>query len=183
MKRKRLKNKLAVVVNQDIIEETTSEKLQGVVVNNQLTWKEHLYGDNENEGLITQLKKRVGTLKRLAKYMSKKRLSMLLGGIFYSKLVYCLAVIGNVNGMLKYRESTRMAGMTADDCNKLQVIKNSLNRLLTGARKGTPTKDLLERTGTFQTCRWWHTIQKKQQRLIQTGKPSISPITGGSERI
>ena len=31
--------------------------------------------------------------------------------------------------------------MTADDCNKLQVIQNSLNRLLTGARKGTPTKD------------------------------------------
>ena len=99
VKRKRLKNKLAIVVDQDIIEETTSEKLIGVVVNNNLTWKEYLYGDNENEGLITQLKKRVGTLKRLAKYMSKKRLSMLSGGIFYSKLVYCLAVIGNVSGM------------------------------------------------------------------------------------
>ena len=75
------------MVDQEIIEETTSEKLLGVVVNNKLTWKEHLYGDNENEGLITQLKKRVGTLKRLAKYMSKKRLSMLSGGIFYSELV------------------------------------------------------------------------------------------------
>ena len=82
-------------------------------VNNNLTWKEHLNGDNENEGLITQLKKRVGTLKRLAKYISKKRLSMLSRGIFYSKLVYCLAVIGNVSGMLNYREGTRMAGMTA----------------------------------------------------------------------
>ena len=108
-------------------------------MNNNLTWKEHLYGDNENEGLITQLKKRVGTLKRLAKYMSKKRFSMLSGGIFYSKLVYCLAVIGNVSGMLNNREGTRMAGMTADDINKLQVIQNSLNRLLTGPRKGTPT--------------------------------------------
>ena len=77
LKRKRLKNELAIVVDQGIIEETTSEKLLGVVVNNKLTWKEHLYGDNENEGLITQLKKRVGTLKRLAKFMSKKRLSML----------------------------------------------------------------------------------------------------------
>ena len=61
----------------------------------QLTWKEHLNGDNENEELITQLKKRVGTLKRLAKLMNKKRMSMLSGGIFYSKLVYCLAVIGS----------------------------------------------------------------------------------------
>ena len=81
--------------------------------------------------------------------MSKKRLSMLSGGIFYLKLVYCLAVIGNVSGMLNYREGARMAGMTADDCNKLQVIQKSLNRLLISARKGTPTMDLLERTGTM----------------------------------
>ena len=65
------------------------------------------------------MKKRVGTLKRLAKYMSKSRLSMLSEGIIYSKLVYCLAVIENVSDMLNYRERTRMAGMTADDINKL----------------------------------------------------------------
>ena len=133
LKRKRLKNKLAIVVDQDIIEETTSEKLLGVVVNNNLTWKEHLYGDNENEGLITQLKKRVGTLKRLAKYMSKKRLSMLSGGIFYSKLVYCLAAFGNFSGVQNYREDARMAGITSDDWNKLQVIQKSLNRLKAGS--------------------------------------------------
>ena len=74
---------------------------------------------------------------------------MLSGGIIYSKLVYCLAVIRNISGMQNYREGARMAGMTADDCNKLQVIQNSLNRLLTCARKGTPTKDLLERKGTM----------------------------------
>ena len=136
------------------------------VVNNKLTWKEHLYGDNENEGLITQLK------KSLAKFMSKKRLSMLSGGIFYSKLVYCLAVIWNVSGMLNYREGARMAGMTADDCNKLQVIQNSLNRLLTGARKGTPTKDLLERTGTMSIMQMvaYHTLTMVH-KVIQTGKP------------
>ena len=83
MKRKRLTNKLAIVVDQDIIEETTSEKLLGVVENNKLTWKEHLYGDNENEGLKTLLKKRVGTLKRLAKFMGKKRLAMLLDVCFF----------------------------------------------------------------------------------------------------
>ena len=60
----------------NIIEETKSEKLLGVVVNSKLTWKEHLHEDNKNEGLITQLK------KRLAKFMSKKRLLMLSEGIF-----------------------------------------------------------------------------------------------------
>ena len=123
LKRTRLNSKLAIVVD------------TGVIVNNTLTWKEHVHGDKEHEGLITQLKKWVGTLKRLAKFLSKKRLSMLSGGILYSKLVYCLAVFENVSGMQNYREGARMAGMTADDCNKLKVIQNSFNRLLTGAGK------------------------------------------------
>ena len=46
-----------------------------------------------------------------------------------------------------------MAGMTADDINKLQVIQNSPNRLLTGARKGTHNKDLLERTDIMSMFR------------------------------
>ena len=61
--------------------------------------------------------------------------------------MYCLSVFGNISGMQNYREGARMDGLAADDCNKLQVIQKSLNRLLTGAIKGTPTKDLLERTG------------------------------------
>ena len=74
--------------------------------------------------------------------------------------------------MLNYREGARMAGMTADDCNKLQVIQNSLNRLLTGARKGTPTKDLLERTGTMSIMQMvaYHTLTMVH-KVIQTGKP------------
>ena len=64
------------------IEETDSEKLLGVVINNILSWKEHLYGDDENPGLISQLKQRVGTLRRLSKYMSKERLKMMVSGIF-----------------------------------------------------------------------------------------------------
>ena len=35
--------------------------------------------------------------------------------------------------------------MTLEDCNKLQVIQ----RLLTGVRKGKPTKKLPERTGSM----------------------------------
>ena len=35
------------------------EKLLVVVVNDKLTWKEHLHGDNDNEGMITQLRNRV----------------------------------------------------------------------------------------------------------------------------
>ena len=43
----KINNKLATVVDEDIIEETKSEKL----LDNKLTWREHLHGNNENEGL------------------------------------------------------------------------------------------------------------------------------------
>ena len=61
--------------------------------------------------------------------------------------------------------------MTSDDCNKLQVIQNSLNRLLTGARKGTPTRDLLERTSTTSIMQIvaYHTLTMVH-KVIQTGK-------------
>ena len=70
--------------------------------------------------------------------------------------------------MLNYREGTRMAGMTADDINKLQVIQNSLNRLLTGTRKGTPTKDLLEKTGTISIMQMvaYHTLTMVHKVII-----------------
>ena len=71
-----MNNKLAIVVDEDIIEKTKSEKLLGVIINDKLTWKEHLHCDNENEGLITRLKEKV------IKIYESKRLVMLLGGIF-----------------------------------------------------------------------------------------------------
>ena len=37
----------------------------------------------------------------------------------------------------------RSAGMTVTDCNKLQVLQNSMNRLITRARQGVATADLL----------------------------------------
>ena len=43
-------------------------------MNNVLTWKNHIYGDVENEGLIQQLSKRLGMLKLMSKYMRKENL-------------------------------------------------------------------------------------------------------------
>ena len=65
-----------------------------------------------------------------------------------------------------------MGGITVDGCNKLQIIQNSLIRLLTGARKRTPTKDLLERTGMMSIMQMvaYHTLTMVH-KVIQTGKP------------
>ena len=126
------------------IEETDSEKLLGVVINNELTWKNHLYGDNENEGLVPQLSKRIGILKKLSSRMSKERLKLFASGMFYSKLSYCLPVFGNVLGLDRYKEdNNRYTSFTSTDNNRLQVLQNNLNRLLTRAEYNNPTSELL----------------------------------------
>ena len=56
----RLKNKVAIVVDEDIIEETKSENLLDVIISDKLSWKEHFHGDSENEGLTTQLNIKIG---------------------------------------------------------------------------------------------------------------------------
>ena len=51
--------------------------------------------------------------------------------------------------MGRYGESSKMRGMTAADCKKIKVLQNSVNRILTGARVGTRTEDLLIETNTI----------------------------------
>ena len=74
--------------------ESTSEKLLGVLVNNTATFKHHLYGDEENQGLLKQLSSRVGMLKRLKKYLPPARLKLVIAGMFSSKIMYGMTVWG-----------------------------------------------------------------------------------------
>ena len=107
-----------------------------------MTWKHHLYGDNDNEGLIPQLSKRIGILKKVSSMISKERLKLFASGIFYLKLSYCLPVFGNVFGLDVYKEeNNKYASFTTSE-----VLQNSLNRLLTGADYNTPTTELLDQT-------------------------------------
>ena len=168
----KLTESLAIHVDGQEVHESESEKLLGVVINNQLTWHHHLHGDEANSGLIPQLKQRVGTLRRLSKYMDRRRLKMMSCGIFYSKLVYCLPVFGNVFGLDRYKDtSSKSPSFTSSDCLKLQVLQNSVNRLLTGARQGVSTADLLRATNTFSIHQMiaYHTLVMVR-KIINTGK-------------
>ena len=86
----------AVTINGDVIEESRSEKLLGVVINNTLTWKDHLYGDEENDGLIPILSKRIGVLRRLRKLVPAYRFKHISFGLFMSKLCYCINLWGGL---------------------------------------------------------------------------------------
>ena len=72
MRQSRIENEYLqpkVKVCGDDIKESSSEKLLGVIVNNTLSWKNHLHGNEEDEGLIKNLSKRVNMLKRLRKFL------------------------------------------------------------------------------------------------------------------
>ena len=53
----------SIQVDGQIIKESSSEKLLGLIVNNKMSWKNHLYGDNNNQGLIPKLSQRIEVLK------------------------------------------------------------------------------------------------------------------------
>ena len=158
---------------QEIIE-TESEKLLGIVVNNSLTWKNHLYGDTENEGLVQQLAKRIGMLKMMSKQMERKNLAFFTSGMFYSKLNYCLPVYGNVLGLENYKEENcRYQSFTAKDNNRLQVLQNKVNRLLTNAKYDTPTENLLKETNSLSVQQMiaYHSALLAY-KVVKSGKPS-----------
>ena len=162
-----------IEVEGKVIEESESEKLLGLILNNELTWRNHLYGDNSNKGLIPQLSGRIGIMKQLSKHMSREKLQYFANGIFYSKLNYCLAVFGNVFGLDKFKEeNNRYTSFTKYDNHRLQTLQNQLNRVLVNAARNTPTSELLEATNSlsiqqliaYQTVLMAHKITK-------SGKP------------
>ena len=179
LRNQKLSQKMKIHIEGKEIIETNSEKLLGVVINNELTWKNHLYGDDENEGLVPQLSKRIGILKKLSAKMSKEKLKLFSSGIFYSKLSYCLPVFGNVFGLEKYKEvNSRYTSFTTRDNHNLQVLQNKLNRLLTGSNWYTPTCELLEQSNSlsiqqmiaFQTMVMTYKILKSRKPTYLSNK-------------
>ena len=83
----KLENKnlsLKVSISGEEKSETTSEKLLGIIVNNTATFKHHLHGDDENQGLLKQLSVRVGMMKKLKKYLPDLWNDGLEQGVGYS---------------------------------------------------------------------------------------------------
>ena len=134
----------------DDIKESSSEKLLGVIVNNTLSWKNHLHGNEEDEGLIKNLSKRVNMLKRLRKFLPNPQFKSTVSGLFLSKLSYCITVWGSVwNIPGDMTESKMKTNMSKDDLRKLQVLHNKCMRLQTGKDRNTSCTTLLSLTNSL----------------------------------
>ena len=62
------------------------------------TWKNHLYEDDENIGLLKELSKRIRMLKKLRKSLPTAKFKMIYSGLFTSILIYGITACGSVWG-------------------------------------------------------------------------------------
>ena len=145
---------VSIIVDGQEIKNTESEKLLGVVINSNMTWKDHLYGEqwrtDASMGLISQLSQRVGLIRKISQVASKQKLKMIAGGLFYSKLSYCLPLFINTWGLEAYNDTqVRFTCYTKEDNRKLQVLQNQVARLLINKplERHLPTADLLKLSG------------------------------------
>ena len=138
-----------LTIDEKTVEPSRSQNLLGLVVNDTLTWKNHLYGDDDNLGLMKNLSKRVGMLKNLRKILPKKKFKQVVSGIFTSKLIYCMSVwigIWDIPGQL---DDGNKLSMNRNDMRRLQVLQNKVLRLETKLDYSVPTTTLLEKSGSL----------------------------------
>ena len=130
------------------VEETSSERLLGLMINNTMTWENHLYGNDENKGLVSKLSQRAGIIRKLAFVMPREKLTVFAEGIFFSLLNYCLEIFGNVWGLSTCDETSRNStAFRKEDNQKLQVLVNKVLGSLTGLDKYTSAAVLCSTAG------------------------------------
>ena len=177
-------NNISITVNVsgNIIKQTPSEKLLGVVISEDLTWAPYLWGETWREedknwpGLVPTLTRRLSLLKYLARLSSKEKMRQFIPGLFTSKLRYALPLVGTIWGIQYYtsREPTKYA-MTKADLMTLQTLQRQA-AILINPPTHTPdhrsTSSILDEVG-------WPSVNQLIAlttltillRTLQTGRP------------
>ena len=81
--------KIKVNVCGQNITESNSEKLLGIMIDNDLTFKTYLYGNDKTgsdkeTGILTKLSQRIGIFKKLSSVVTRSQLKSISDGIFNS---------------------------------------------------------------------------------------------------
>ena len=116
---------------------STSEKLLGIVINDTMEWNHHIYGNEEELGLLRTLSKRIGILSKIRKFVEPKRFTSFYNSIFISKLSYGITAWGSVSGIPGRREEAR-AGLTKRDLQRIQSLQNEASCLFHNRDKYFP---------------------------------------------
>ena len=170
---------LRVRVEDKIIEESCDEKLLGIVINNNLSWYTHLYGNGLSgaekiDGLLPQLSKRTGMLKKVAPLMKRSQLKSVIDGGFNAKLIYGIQLFCNTWGISPMDDTNRRyTAFGKDDLRRLQVLQNITLRLQTKLNKYTPTEQLLQASNALSVHQLGalHTITMTH-KILNSQKPT-----------
>ena len=171
--------KFEIEVDGHKVVESQSERLLGLIINNTMTWENHLHGNHENKGLIPKLSQRANYIRKLAQIMPRERLNIIAEGIFFSLLNYCIDVYGNVWGLATYDDQNRNSpALRKEDVIKLQVLMNKVLRSLTGLQKDTPISTLTNKSGQLSVhqCTALFTVVSIHKSLTN-GEPRYTSLT------
>ena len=147
--------------------------LLGLIVNNHLTWKEHLYGEHWREKGNASAWIEGWSPEESCAFMFEKKFRTICQGIFYPKMSYCLQVVGNVWGVDTNNEvNRRFSAYTKEDNRKLQTLQNMVLRTKTDMPRRTPTKTLLALSGDLSVQQLTaQATLTSLQKVIHNGKP------------
>ena len=169
-------DKVKVTVCVKEVEETDHEKLLGLGLCCNLTFHDYIFGIEGNKdfpGLAKQLSQRVGLLAQVAKYLPSHRMHQIANGIFFSKMIYCLPVYGNIWGLADFDETERRSvSFTMQHCRVLQILENKVLRIITCRTFDTPVSQLLEESGYMSVHQLiaYHTALI-MYKVVKTGQP------------
>ena len=112
-------NPIQIKVGNSYIKQENSAKLLGVMFNDKQNWSTQIRGQN---GVVSNLNKRLFAIKRLKNHINKKSLSKVVDGLFTSKINYGIQLYGKVRLSQECPKNK--------DINAIQMVQNKLARLL-----------------------------------------------------
>ena len=110
--------KIKIKIGDQEIEESTSEKLLGLIVSNSLDWNEHI------QDLKKQLGQRLSILRRISKVLPHHTIKSINDGIFNSKMVYGIAVWGKLRLSEQDKTSVNMEALQVMQDRSLRICLN-----------------------------------------------------------
>ena len=137
----------------EVIKPMRTEKLLGIIIQNDLKWNEYLLHDEKS--LIKQLTSRLNALKIITKIASFKVRLMIANGIFCSKLIFEIFLWGGTEEYL---------------LEALQVIQNKAARSVCKGDKYTAVADLLRQCGWLSVKQlvFFHSVVLVYKTILTT---------------
>ena len=120
--------KITIEVGGEKLETTRSEKLLGLTINSDLNWSSHV------DKLCSNLKQRLGLLRRIKHKINSQKLQIVAEAIFQSKIRYGISVYTNPKFEFNHLEQPMDSNIA-----RLQVIQNDMLRLLVGKKRSSHT--------------------------------------------